>query len=265
MQLPTIGFLGAGAIVNAMVTEFCQRAGDVPYPLVVSDMRLEACEALRRKFPGRVSAAASLQECVDRSDWVVIAVWPQAGEEVVRSLRFRPEQKVINVMFDKTVEEIRTWMNTEVKTMLHMIPGTYLAFYPGPIVQCPAAPEAAEIFGHIGRIVNVESRYQAAVFGSVTGLFAPIFAVMDRVVDWAAAQGVPVDAAVSYVTGMFAAVCTEACGKDREGVHTMATVSTPGGINMQALELLEKAGAFQAWQETLNPIMARTAAGIPRD
>ena len=34
---------------------------------------------------------------------------------------------------------------------------------------------------------------------------------------------------------------------------------------MQALELLEKAGAFQAWQETLNPIMARTAAGIPRD
>lgn len=79
MQLPTIGFLGAGAIVNATVTGFCQRAGDVPYPLVVSDMRLEACEALRRKFPGRVSAAASLQECVDRSDWVVIAVWPRRG------------------------------------------------------------------------------------------------------------------------------------------------------------------------------------------
>ena len=218
-------------------------------------MRPEACEALRNQYPERVSVASSLQECVNQSDWVIIAVWPQAGEEVIRSLQFRPDHKIINVMFDKTVEEIRSWMNTDVSIMLHMIPGTYLSFYPGPIVQCPAIPEAAEIFGHIGRIVNVDSRYQAAVFGSVTGLFAPIFAVMDHVIDWVIAQGVPADAATTYVTNMFAAVCQEACGMDKEGVHHMATVSTPGGINMQALELLDAAGAFTAWQQTLDPIM----------
>lgn len=49
------------------------------------------------------------------------------------------------------------------------------------------------------------------------------------------------------MTSMFAAVCQEACGKNRGEVHYMATVSTPGGINMQALELLGKAGAFEAW------------------
>ena len=264
-QLPTIGFLGAGAIVTAMVTGFCERGQDTPYPLIVSDMRAEACEKLHNLFPDRVTAAGSLQECVDKSDWIVIAVWPQAGEEVIRSLKFRPDHKVINIMFDKTVEEIKTWMNTEVDTMLHMIPGTYLSFYPGPIVQCPETPEAGEIFGHIGKIVNVDSRYQAAVFGSVTGLFAPIFAVMDHVIDWAVEQGVPVDAATTYVTNMFAAVCQEACGKDKDGVHYMATVSTPGGINMQALDLLGKAGAFKVWQETLDPIMVRTAGDIPKD
>ena len=146
-----------------------------------------------------------------------------------------------------------------------MIPVTYLSFYPGPIVQCPETPEAGEIFGHIGKIVNVDSRYQAAVFGSVTGLFAPIFAVMDHVIDWAVEQGVPVDAATTYVTNMFAAVCQEACGKDKDGVHYMATVSTPGGINMQALDLLGKAGAFKVWQETLDPIMVRTAGDIPKN
>lgn len=161
-QLPVLGFLGAGAIVSAMVRGFCERAQDTPYHLVVSDMRPEACEALRNQYPERVSVASSLQECVNQSDWVIIAVWPQAGEEVIRSLQFRPDHKIINVMFDKTVEEIRSWMNTDVSIMLHMIPGTYLSFYPGPIVQCPAIPEAAEIFGHIGRIVNVDSRYQAA-------------------------------------------------------------------------------------------------------
>lgn len=44
----------------------------------------------------------------------------------------------------------------------------------------------------------------------------------------------------------------------------MATVSTPGGINMQALELLGKAGAFEAWPEVLKPIMVRTAGDIPK-
>lgn len=156
-----------------MVDGFCTRANDVPYPIIVSDMKEEACFKLKSKYPDRVTAAASLQECVDKSDWVVIAVWPQAGEQVVRSLKFRPNHKVINVMFDKTIEQIKPWMNCEVDTMLHMIPGTFLSFYHGPIVQCPPTKEAAEIFGHIGNIVNVDSRYHAAAFGTITALLAP--------------------------------------------------------------------------------------------
>ena len=35
-------------------------------------------------------------------------------------------------------------------------------------------------------------------------------------------------------------------------------------FNMQALELLEKAGAFEAWPEVLKPIMVRTAGDIPK-
>ena len=101
-------------------------------------------------------------------------------------------------------------------------------------------------------------------FGTVTSLFAPLFSVMDHVIDWAASEGVPEETATAYVTSMFAAVCQEACGKNRGEVHYMATVSTPGGINMQALELLEKAGAFEAWPEVLKPIMVRTAGDIPK-
>lgn len=169
-KLPVLGFLRAGAIVNAMVSGFCERAADTPYPIIVSDMQPETCEKLHVKYPDRVTAAGSLQECVDNSDWVIIAVWPQAGEEVLRSLTFKPTHKVINVMFDKTAEQCLSWMNCKVDTILHMIPGTFLSFYPGPIVQCPPTPKAAEIFGHIGKIVNVDSRYHAAVFGSITSL-----------------------------------------------------------------------------------------------
>lgn len=264
-KLPVIGFLGCGAITTAIATGLCKRAADVPYPIVVSDMNEEPCRRLQDMFPERITVAKSLQECLDKSDWVVIAVWPQVGEEVLRSLTFRPSHKVINVMFDKTVEECASWMNCKVDTMIHMIPGTYLSFYPGPIVLCPSTAEATEIFGHIGAVVNIEDRYHAAVFGSITAFFAPLFALMDRTIDWAVhEEGVPTEAAVQFVTSMFAAVCQEACGKDREGIHHMATVSTPGGINMQALELIDKADGFDSWIKALRPIMIRTAGSVPK-
>lgn len=57
-DLPVIGFLGAGAIVNAMVTGFCERAAGTPYPIIVSDMRPEACKALHDRYPDRVKAAS---------------------------------------------------------------------------------------------------------------------------------------------------------------------------------------------------------------
>lgn len=264
-KLPTLGFLGSGAITTAMVDGFCRRAEGVPYPIVVSDRKAEACLKLQAKYPNRVTVAKNLQECIDKSDWVVIAVWPQAGEEVIRSLAFRTQHKVINVMFDKTVEEIRSWMNCEVDTILHMIPGTYLSFYPGPIVQCPHTPEAEEIFGHIGKIVSVESRYQASVFGAITSCFVPMFALLDRLITWAEQEEIATEIATQYITHMFAAVTQEACNKDRAGVHTMATVSTPGGINLQALDIIDKSGGFDVWTDAMKIILRRTAHNIPRE
>lgn len=261
-KLPTLGFLGAGAITTAVVTGFCQHTDDIS--IVVSDIREEAALALQGRFPGRVAAAKSLQECVDKSDWVMLAVWPQAGEEVVRSLTFRPEQTVINFMFDKTVEEIKTWMNCEVGAMLHMIPGTFLSFYPGPIVICPPTPHVSEVFGRIGKIVNVDSRYHAAAFGTITACFTPFFALMDHLIDWAVSEGVPAEAANKYVTNMFAALSQEACGKDKDSIHYMATTSTPGGINMQALELITQAGGFQIWVDAMKLVIIRTAGNIPK-
>lgn len=265
-KLPTIGFLGTGAIVRAMVDGFCQRATDMPYPIVVSGRRAEAAKNIAEQYPSRVTAACSMQECLDRSDWVVVAVLPQASEKVIRSLRFRENHKVINVMFGESENDIRSWMNCSVEKIIHMTPGTFLATYSGPIIQCPPDNEAEEIFSHIGKMIVVNDRYHAAVLETYAGLFAPIFAVMDRVIDWAVQEEcVPEKAVTEYVTNMFAAVCQEACAKNHREVHYMATVSTPGGINMQALALLQDNNAFSPWHEVLPPLLARTAAKISKE
>lgn len=264
-QLPTLGFVGTGAITTAMVTGFCSRAADVPYPIVVSPHYEKNAAKLKADYPDRVTVADSIQAVVDAADWVILAVLPEAGEEVCRSLRFRPAHKIINVMFDKTVEQIAAWINCKVDTMLHMVPLTFNAFTDGPIVQCPPTPEAAEIFGHIGKIISVEKRYQAAVFGAITGCVTSMFAVMDQLIGWAQSEGLSAEQATGYVTNFFAAVCQEAIRQDRTGVHTMATVSTPGGINLQNLELIDAAGGIKAWADAIRPVFARTVGDIPKN
>lgn len=74
--LPTIGFIGIGDIASALITGFCERAADVPYPFVVSPRNAQKATRLAEKYPDRVTVAASMQEVVDRSDWVVISVLP---------------------------------------------------------------------------------------------------------------------------------------------------------------------------------------------
>ena len=261
--LPAIGFIGCGALSTALITGFCERAADTPYPIIVSNRTPKAAEALAERFPDRVTAAASFQECVDKSDWVVIAVLPEAGESVVRSLTFRPEHKIVNVMFDKTAATVASWMNVPPAKIVYLLPGTFNAFCHGPMILCPPDGEAAEIFGQIGEITPLRDPSETAVYAAVTACFAPLFAVMDEIISWMVGeQGAAPEQAVQYVTGVFTAIAAESMRKDRNGIHTMATVSTPGGINMQALAHLRETGAFSEWRSMLTEILVRTSEDV---
>ena len=54
---PTVGFIGAGAITQAVVTGFCERAADTPFPIVLSPRSRETAARLRAAYPARVSVA----------------------------------------------------------------------------------------------------------------------------------------------------------------------------------------------------------------
>ncbi len=95
-----LGFIGTGEIAVAMVTGFCT-AEPRPERITVSprnaDKAAALAAALAAAFP-EVEVAADNQAVVEASDWLVLAVLPLVAEEVLASLRFRPDQKVVSVL-----------------------------------------------------------------------------------------------------------------------------------------------------------------------
>lgn len=83
-----IGFIGTGAITEAMVTGILS---DTPLAseVVVSPRNAEVASRLASMFPA-VRIAADNQEVADASDILVLAIRPQVAERVVRGLHFTP-------------------------------------------------------------------------------------------------------------------------------------------------------------------------------
>lgn len=260
----SLGFLGTGAIAEALVTGFCERAVDFPFPIVLSPRSRERAARLQKTYPGRVTVADTMQQVLDLCDWVVLSVLPQAAAEVCRSLRFRPAHKVVSLLPDKPLTLLRAWIGPTA-VLTHMIPLTFNAFCDGPIILCPPQEEAAALFGRIGYPVGLTDERQAAVLSGVTGCVTPLFGVMDALIEWLCKNGLPEALAADYVARFFQAVSLEARGLTREGIRTMATVSTPGGINLAARDSLAHAGAFAAWKQAMDEILPRLLGTVSGD
>ncbi|MFB2608410.1 NAD(P)-binding domain-containing protein, partial [Rhizobium phaseoli] len=92
MMINSIGFVGTGAITEAMVR------GLLAAPAYASEVHVSPRSAhiaatLAEEFAA-VRIAGDNQIVVDRSDMVFLAIRPQLAEEVVRALSFRKGQMV---------------------------------------------------------------------------------------------------------------------------------------------------------------------------
>lgn len=255
---PVLGFIGTGAITQAVVTGFCSRAADLQFPIVLSPRNAQTAARLKTRYPDRVTVAQTMQQVLDQSDWVVLAVPPQAAQEVCCGLRFRPDHTVISLLPDKSLSEITSWIGPT-HSLVHLVPLTFNAVFDGPILLCPPQARVAAMFGRIGRVIEVEDSGQADSLSAVTGCVTPMFAVMQSLISWLCDQNVQREQAADYVSRFFQAVCAEAVSLGPDEIEVMARESTPGGINLFAKNFIEQAGGFAAWQQAMTLVLQRVA------
>lgn len=263
--MTNIGVIGVGTIAYSIVEGFCTAYDvDLASPLSAGNLHFMLSPrgaiksaALAETFPGRVTVCRSNQEVIDRSEWVFLTILPRDAEAILGPLKFRPDQKILSIMSDHPIEQVREWTGPVAK-IIRMVPLPMTAIHVGPIAYTPADLEIREMFAPLGQLIELSDQKQLSVISALSSVMAPFFRVLYETSSWGASQGIPESAAIDYMTSFFEGICVRTrTERSIDGVKFLAGEMTPGGLNEMAFRALEADDAFASWRRALDGVMNR--------
>jgi pyrroline-5-carboxylate reductase len=258
-----IGFLGTGAITEAVVTGLS--TAPEPPDIVISPRTIARSRALATQF-GNVAVAADNQAVLDHADIVVLALRPQDIVAALEPLRFRGDHIVVSFVALLPLESLRHLAKPAAQ-LCRAIPLPFAALRVGPLALWPALPQAADLLGRLGTVISPPSEALLEMLWSTTALMAPFYEQLNQVSGWLVANGVPAALAGEYTTRLFAA-WSEVAVKHTDELALLRDASqTRRGLNEQALRLLSDENHYRSLHAALEVIRRRLIAahegGLP--
>jgi len=251
----SLGFIGAGAITEAVVTGLCE-AGAPGLSILLSPRSRERSRALAERYAA-VEVAASNQEVADRSELVFLAVRPQVAAEVLAALRFRQGQRVASFIATLDSAEVARLIRPGL-LIGRVAPVPPAAQRKGPIAMCPPNEQLAELLDPIGTVIQVSDETQLDAFFSASAMMAPYFELLESVSAWLRAQGVDAAQADTYTGSLFRGIAEKSTQPSGEGfAELVAEHATRAGINEQLRRELLAVGFYDRVKAGLDLIQAR--------
>ena len=252
----TMGFVGTGTITEAVVTglgktAFCDT------PIVLSP---RSASVAGRLAPANrnVSIALGNQDVLDRSDLVFMAVRPQIAEEVIRSLRFRPDHHVISFVAATPIDQLLAWIDQPVHHLSLAIPLPFVADLQGATAIYPPDEVSHTLFSALGTAIQVEDKQEFELLAVASCLMATYFGILDATSSWLQSQGLSRPAGDAYLRQLFSGLAHAARLKPVASFDELiGEHSTKGGLNEQVLEDFREFGGTAALQKALDRILAR--------
>lgn len=257
MSLPQkIGFIGTGAITDAMVRGLLAKPVAVPH-VMVSQRSADISAALAADFP-QVLVSSDNQSIVDGCDTVVLAIRPQIAEEVIRPLTFRDGQKVISVIAATSRETLLDWIGADV-ALSQAVPLPFVARRKGVTAVYPPDAGTAAVFAVLGSAVECETKAEYDLLAAASALMASYFGIMHRTTEWLAENGLPEEKGRAYLAPLFASLSDSAlhAGTDVAFMELSREFATKGGLNEQVFQDFDSNGGTDALRLALDRVLKR--------
>ena len=254
-----IGILGTGQISSALVEGFCTNAvSKEKLHFYLSPRNRERAAALQAAYPKHVTVCASNQAVLDSApDWVILALLPRDTEDILKPLRFRPEQKLVSLISDHPLEQIQAWAGTTAKAV-RMVPLPFAALHMGPIAYYPPYAEIHALIQPLGQLIELDSEAALNTILTLTALMSPFYLLIHETAEWGKQHGMTDAAAVGYLTSFFEALSVMAQqAPNSNAVAQLCYDTTSGGLNEMAYRTIRERGGYQIWREALDAVLER--------
>jgi pyrroline-5-carboxylate reductase len=254
-EMMRLGFIGTGAITEALVTGLCTTQ-QVANLIWVSPRNNQKSKQLQKKFP-HVKIGQSNQNVVDNSDVIVLAFLPKDRDQILQSLEFKEDQILVSLLSGTKNSQVAAQLNRQC-TVVRAVPLPCVAEHIGPIVLYPDNEIISTIFNVLGTVVTVDEEEQLEYLSVITSLMAPYFEMLGCITDWATQVGVDQKQAADYIASMFEALSVLAQKSPTGDLHRLADESmTPGGLNELARKIIHDSGGYDYLNTALQAVTNR--------
>ncbi len=244
----TIAIIGTGRIGLALLGGLVNARIVPPDHIVATARSRTTLERIAARFP--VSTTTDNRTAVEQSDILLLCVKPQNIREVLMEIApvIRAEQLILSVLAGITTRAIQHLLgspNPIVRAMPNIpvvVDAGATAIAAGQMVEPRHMEVARQIFGAVGKVVEVRESQMDAVTGLSGSGPAYIYMVIEALIDGGVKMGlsrdVSTELAVQTVLG--AARLMQESGKHPAMLKD--EVTTPGGTAIAAIHELEEHG-----------------------
>lgn len=243
-----IGFIGGGAIAEALITGFIGARLVLPQNIKVSDVSIDRRVYLQDKFG--VEATDGNNDLIDGVDIIFIAVKPFIVGEVLSEIgqSINANQLVISFAAGITTSYIEQFLVDQVPVVRAMTNTPALVGSAATAVCCGRWASENEIeialtyFSAVGKAISVREHLMDAVTGLSGSGPAYMYVIAEALADAGVRAGLPRDVAIVLAAQTMLGSARMILETGRHPGVLRDMVTTPGGTTIEGLFALEEGG-----------------------
>jgi pyrroline-5-carboxylate reductase len=247
-----VGFIGTGEIASAMVR------GLSGHKVLVSNRGASIAAELALRDDVEI---ADNQGVIDGSDIVVLCLLRDVAHDVLPSLNFRADQRVISVMVDVPLDALKN-LCEPVQAIEITIPLPFVATGGCPLPTYPSIDIVGALFGAENHVFAVETEAGLNAHFAATAMASVAFSQAQCATEWLGEMTGDTQAAEQYVlamlSGFFSGLPNDGQGQFRAA---LSALNTDGGLNQTLRQHMEQGGVLDDLTDGLDGFRHRL--GLP--
>lgn len=259
-----IGFIGGGAMGEALIAGLLRRELFTPENILVSDVNSEQLKYLYAKYG--VSIKETNDAVIEDVDILLFAVKPQVVDLVLGNIiePIRQSQLIISIVAGVTLEHLSNYF-PKGTPVVRVMPNTAClvgqgisALALGASVDQRELVTAEGILSSVGKVlVMPESMLDAVTALSGSGP-AYVYLIIEALIDAGVRVGLPRDISKELVLQTMSGSVAMVRETEKHPAQLKDMVTSPGGTTVAALEILEKSGLRGAFIEAVRAAWERS-------